>query len=60
VNGQHIQPVEEIGTQPPAGDGRERIAVGRGDDAHVDLLRLAASDLPEASGLHETQELRLE
>ena len=36
VNRDHAQPVEEVAAQDAAAHGLLRIAVGRGDEAHVD------------------------
>ena len=57
---QDVQPVEQVGAEAPGLDLGERIAIGGADDAHVDPLQLAAADAPEAAGLHEAQELRLQ
>src|SRR6478609_1919115 len=41
---QHVQPVEQVLPELPAFDAVEQSAVGRGDDADVDLDGLAPAD----------------
>ena len=53
------QPVVEILAEPPARHHLAQIAVGRGDDAHVDAHGLAAADPLELALLQHAQELDL-
>ena len=56
----HVQAIEEVLAEPARWDLRERIAIGRADDAHV---RLVAAGPPRPAGrfsLQEAQQLRLE
>ncbi len=41
---QHVQAIEQILAEMPGFDPVEQFAIGRGDDADVDLHRLAAAD----------------
>ena len=47
-DGKDVEPEEEILAKLPGGDRRAQVAVGRGDDAHVDLNRGAAAEPLEA------------
>ena len=53
------EPVVQVLAEPPAGDLGLQILVRRGDDADVDLDRLAAADALELALLEHAQHLRL-
>ena len=55
----HVEAVEEVFAESPFGDARPQVAVGRGDDADVDLERLVAADALERPLLQEAKELHL-
>ena len=55
-----VQAEEEILAELPVGDGRLEIAVGRGDDPHVDLDVLPAAEPRELAVLEHLQQLRLQ
>ena len=59
VHGDHVQPVVEVGAEGAVLDGRRQVAVGGGDDAHVDAQRTLAADAQELARLEHAQELRL-
>ena len=52
--------IEEVLAELARGDRLLEGPVGRGDDAHVDLLRGDAADRLEAAVLEDAQELHLE
>ena len=56
----HGEPVVEIEPEVPRMGVREEIAVGRRDDANVDLPRLACADRPELARLERAEKQRLE
>ena len=56
----HVQPVEEILAERAVGDHLREVAVGRGDDAHVDLDRVRVADALELALLQHAQQLRLQ
>jgi hypothetical protein len=56
----HVEAVIEIFAERAAADHLGEVAVGRGDDAHVDLDRLLAADALEAELLQDAQELGLQ
>ena len=55
-----IQPVEEVGPEPPGGDLPGQVTVRAGDDAHVDRLRPGGPDRPHLPFLDHPQQLGLE
>ena len=54
-----VQPPEEIGAEAPVRDLALEVAVGRGQDAHVDLVRRLLADGVELAVLDEAQQLGL-
>ena len=56
---QHVQPVEQVLAERTALHEVEQFAVGRGNDADVDLHRLAAADRLDGAFLQRAQELYL-
>ncbi len=56
---QHVQPVEQVLAEMPFLDPLEQPAVGRRDDADVDLDRLAAADRLDGAFLQRAQQLHL-
>ena len=59
VDRHDVEPIEEILAEAPRLDLGLEIAVGRGDDAHVDAVRLHAADALELALLERAQELHL-
>ena len=59
VERQDVEPVVEVGPEGAALARGDEVAVGRGDDAHVDLERLAAADALDLALLQDAQELGL-
>ncbi len=55
-----VQPVVEVGPEAARLDGGLEVVVGGGDEADVDLPRLARADPLELSLLEDAEELRLE
>ena len=54
-----VQPVVEILTEPALVHHVPKIAVGRGDDPHVDLDRFHSAETHELALLHHAQQLGL-
>ena len=57
---QHVEAEEEILAEAPLLDRRVEVAVGGGDDAHVERHLVVAADGPDAALLERAQQLRLE
>ena len=55
-----VEPVIEVGAKTPVGDHRAQVMVGGGDDAHVHLLQLQATDRNEAALLDHLEQLDLQ
>src|SRR6185503_18901082 len=55
-----LEPVVEILAEAAPGDLLLQVAVGRGDDAHVDVLRRRGADRADLPLLERAEELRLE
>ena len=60
VDREHVEAVEQVLAQLAARDRLVRVAVGRGDDAHVGLLDLGRADAHEGARLEHAQQLDLE
>src|SRR5258706_9917474 len=60
MDGEHMQPIKEVGTKAAGFNLYKRVAISRRDDAHVNALQFGAADTPETAGLHEAQNLRLQ
>ena len=60
VDRDHVEPVEEILLEPAVGDHLPEVAVGRGDDPHVDLLGALGAERLELALLQHAQQLRLQ
>ena len=56
----HVQPVEQILAELSFGDEPAQVAVGRGDDADVDLDRVRIADALELALLQHAQQLHLQ
>jgi hypothetical protein len=56
----YIEPIVEVLAELPRLDCRGEIAVGRCDDAHIDLLHLRRADRLDLALLQDTQQLGLE
>ena len=56
---QHVQPVEQVFAERAVLHEVEQLAVGRGNDADVDLDRLAAADRLDGAFLQRAQQLYL-
>ena len=56
---QHVQPVEQVFAERAVLHEVEQLAVGRGNDADVDLHRLAAADRLDGAFLQRAQQLYL-
>ncbi len=56
---QHVQPVEQVFAELAGFRALQQIAIGRRDDAHVDLHRLAAADRLDLALLQRAQQLHL-
>ena len=59
-SGDDGEAIVEILAKAPVGDGARQIAVGGGDDAHVDLALLIAAERPHAPLLQHAQQARLQ
>ncbi len=59
MDGKHVEPVEQILAEGALSHARAQVAVGRGDDAHIDMARAHLSDPFEAVLLQYTQQLDL-
>lgn len=57
--GHHVQPVEEILAEITHFDGGFQVAVGGGDDGHIDLDRPATADALELAFLQDAQLRRI-
>ena len=57
---EHRQPEEQVLAELPLGHPLLEVAVGRGDDADVDVQRLGAADPLETPLLERAQDLRLQ
>ena len=57
LDGDDVQPVEEILAEPALLHHLPQVDVGRGDDPHVDLDRLHAAQPHELALLHDAQQL---
>src|SRR3546814_2087350 len=55
----HVEAVEEILAEPAIGNQAAHVAVGRGDDAHIGLERLATADGRIFVGLEDARQPRL-
>ena len=60
VHGHHGEPEVEVLAEARRGSPRGEIAVGRRDDAHVDLARARLADATDLARLDGAQELRLQ
>ena len=58
--GMTLQAVVQIFLEPAVGDHLPQVAVGRRDDAHVDLLRALRAERLELALLEHAQQLGLE
>ena len=56
---ERVDPVVEILAEQPVGDARAQVAVGRRDDAHVDLHRVVAAERLDRPLLQHAQQLGL-
>ena len=56
---EHVQPVVQVLAQLALLHRLERVDVGRGDDAHVDRLLVAAAEAAERALLQHAQQLDL-
>ena len=54
-----VEPVEQVLEELAVGDQLPQIAIGRGDHAHVDLLRALGAERLELAILQHAQQLRL-
>src|SRR5690606_5155806 len=59
MNGNDVEAVIEIFAEGACGYHRREVAVGRGNDAHVDRDLLAPPDPSDLSGLQRAQQPRL-
>ena len=59
IDAQDVEPIEQIGAEPPVLDELAQRLVRRGDDAHVDRDRLHAADAHELALLEHAQQLDL-
>ena len=59
VHRDDLETEEQVLAETPRGDLALEVAVGRGDDAHVDLDRLGRPDAPDLALLQDAQELNL-
>ena len=59
VDGEHLEPVEEIGAEALLQDLGFQIPVGRANDPYIDRDRPGASDTLDLSFLDDAQQLRL-
>jgi hypothetical protein len=60
-DGEHVQPIEEIGAEGAAPDHLLEVLVGRGDHPHVDRRRAASAAQPlDLLLLERSQELGLQ
>ncbi len=59
IEGNHPQPVEQVGAEAPLLDLVAQRSVGRRDDPHVDRDRLRAADRKHRAFLQHAQQLRL-
>jgi hypothetical protein len=60
ATGEDVQAVEEVGAEAALGHFGRQVAVGRGDDAHVDLDRLGRTDGDDLAFLKRAQQLGLQ
>ena len=60
LHGDDVQPVEQVFAELPVGHHARQVAVGRGDDAHVDLGRVRVADALELALLQHAQQLHLQ
>ena len=56
---QHMQAIEQIFAEMSAFDALQQLAVGRGNDAHVDLYRLAPANRLDRAFLQRAKQLDL-
>jgi hypothetical protein len=56
----HVEPIEQVAAEAPRLDLRLQVAVGGGDDAHIDLHRRVAAHRTHLAVLEHAQELPLE
>ena len=56
---QHMQAIEQIFAEVSAFDALQQLAVSRGDDAHVDLYRLAPANRLDRAFLQRAKQLDL-
>ena len=59
LDGNHVEPVEEVLAELPLGDRPRQVAVGGGDDPDVRGNLLGAADAPELALLQHAEELDL-
>ena len=59
MDGEHVEPVEEISAEALLHDVGFEVPVGRANDPHIDWDRLGASDTLDLSFLDNAQKLRL-
>jgi len=55
-NRKHVQPIKEIASERAGFDRRQQVAVGRGNDAHVDVNRSGPADALELAFLKNAQQ----
>ena len=60
VNGQHMQAVEQILAELPVCDHLHGVAIGRADDAYIDLAGRRLAHAGDRAGLEESQQLGLQ
>ena len=60
VDREDVEPIEQVFAQLAPGDRLVRIAIGRGEDAHVGLLELGRADAHEGARLEHAQQLDLQ
>ena len=56
----HVQPEEEVLAEPAGADGRFQVAIGGGDDAHVECARVRWRPPAEFALLQHAQQLGLQ
>src|SRR5207253_612772 len=56
LDGTHRESVIEVEAEVPGVRVREEVAIGGGDDADVDVTRLARADRPELARLERAEE----
>src|SRR5258708_33827778 len=60
LDGKNVEPVKQIFAKPPVSDVLLQIAVGGGDDPHIDVQGVNAAEPFKLAILKDPQQLRLE